>query len=140
MRILLAVDDSEVGAAVVRRVAKLAKGLKAAPELRVLNVVPRLSKAAEKEFGKAGPGRYYDAQWEAALGKVRPLLKRTRLAFSEQRVLGDVVPALLAEAKAAKTDMIVIGSHGKGALKGLLLGSVTQKVVALSPVPVLVVN
>ena len=36
--------------------------------------------------------------------------------------------------------MIVIGSHGKGAIKTLLIGSVTQKVVALSPVPVLVVH
>ena len=45
-----------------------------------------------------------------------------------------------AEAKAAKAEMIVIGSHGKGAIKTLLIGSVTQKVVALSPVPVLVVH
>ena len=140
MRILLAVDDSEVGAAVVRRTAKLAKELKAVPELHVLNVVPRLSKAAEKEFGKAGPGRYYDAQWEAALGSLRPLLRRTRLPFQERRVIGDIVPGLLAEAKAVKADLIVIGSHGKGALKSLLVGSVTQKVIALSPVPVLVVH
>ena len=47
---------------------------------------------------------------------------------------------LLAEAKAGKADMIVIGSHGKGALKSLLVGSVTQKVIALGPVPVLVVH
>ena len=140
MKILLAVDDSAVGAAVVRRVARLAKKLKAVPRLHVLTVVPRLSAAAEKEFGAAGPGRYYDAQWEAALGKVRPVLKRTRLPFQERRVLGDIVPGLLEEAKAVKADMIVIGSHGKGALKSLLVGSVTQKVIALSPVPVLVVH
>ena len=50
------------------------------------------------------------------------------------------VATILAEAKAAKVDMIAIGSHGKGAIKTLLVGSVTQKVVALSPVPVLVVH
>ena len=100
----------------------------------------RLSKAAEKEFGTAGPDRYYQAQFEAALAPLRPLLKRTRLPFQERTATGDIVPTLLAEAKAAKADMIVIGSHGKGALKGLLLGSVTQKIVALSPVPVLVVH
>lgn len=140
MKILLAVDGSAVGAAAVRRVAKLAKALKAPPELHVLQVVPRLSKAAEKEFGKAGPGRYYDAQYEAAMAVVRPHLKRARLAFQERKAIGDVVPTLLDEAKAVKAEMIVIGSHGKGALKSLLLGSVTQKVVALSPVPVLVVH
>lgn len=140
MKILLAVDGSAVSAAAVRHVARLAKALKATPELHVLNVVPRLSKAAEKEFGKAGPGRYYDAQFESALAPVRPLLKRTRLPFQERTAIGDIVPVLLAEAKVLKVDMIVIGSHGKGALKGLLLGSVTQKIVALSPVPVLVVH
>ena len=140
MRILLAVDGSAVGAAVVRRVAKLAKELKATPELHVLHVVPRLSKAAEKEFGKAGPGRYYDAQSEAALAPLRAPLAGTRLPLVERKAIGEVVPTLLAEAKAAKADLVVIGSHGKGALKSLLLGSVTQKVVALSPVPVLVVH
>ncbi len=140
MKILLAVDESVIGAAAVRHVAKLAKSLKATPQLHVLNVVPRLSKAAEKEFGKAGPDRYYQAQFEASLSPLRPLLKRTRLPFQERTATGDIVPTLLAEARAVKADMIVIGSHGKGALKSLLVGSVTQKVIALSPVPVLVVH
>ena len=58
----------------------------------------------------------------------------------ERKAIGEAVQTILAEAKAAKADMIVIGSHGKGAIKTLLIGSVTQKVVALSPVPVLVVH
>jgi nucleotide-binding universal stress UspA family protein len=140
MRILLAVDDSAVGAVVVRRVAKLAKGLKDVPELHVLTVVPRLSKAAEKEFGKAGPGRYYEKLFEAALEPLRAPLKRTRLPFHERKAIGDIAPTVLAEAKAVKADLIVMGSQGKGALKSLLVGSVTQKVIALSPVPVLVVR
>lgn len=140
MKILLAVDDSAVAAKVIRRVAKLAKELRAAPQVVVLHVVPRLSRAAEKEFGKAGPDRYYDGQSEAALGLVRPLLKRTGLAFVERKAIGDVAPTILAEATAAKADMIAIGSHGKGALKSLLIGSVAQKVIATSPVPVLAVR
>ncbi len=140
MKILLAVDDSAVAAKVIRRVAKLAKELKAAPQVVVLHVVPRLSRAAEKEFGKAGPGRYYDGQSEAALGLVRPLLKRAGLAFVELKAIGDIAPTILAEAAAAKADMIAIGSHGKGALKSLLIGSVAQKVIATSPVPVLAVR
>ena len=140
MKILLAVDESAIGAAAVRHVARLAKALKATPQLYVLNVVPRLSKAAEKEFGKAGPDRYYQAQFEAALAPLRPLLKRTKLDWTERTAIGEIAPTLVAEAKAVKAGMIVIGSHGKGALKSLLVGSVTQKVIALSPVPVLVVH
>ena len=140
MKILLAVDESAIGAAAVRHVARLAKALKATPQLYVLNVVPRLSKAAEKEFGKGGPDRYYQAQFEAALAPLRPLLKRTKLDWTERTAIGEIAPTLVAEAKAVKAGMIVIGSHGKGAIKTLLIGSVTQKVVALSPVPVLVVH
>ncbi len=140
MRILLAIDDSAVAAKAIRRVAKLAKELKAAPQVSLVYVVPRLSRAAEKEFGKAGPGRYYDRESEAVLGLVRPLLKRTGLPFEERKAVGDAAPTILAEAAATKADMIAIGSHGKSALKGLLIGSVAQKVIATSPVPVLVVR
>lgn len=140
MRILLAVDDSVVATKAIRRLAKLAKELKDVPEVSLLHVVPRLSRAAEKEFGKAGPGRYYEGQSEAVLKTLRPQLKRAGLAFGERRAIGDPAPTILAEARTAKADMIVIGSHGKGALKSLLIGSVAQKVIATSPLPVLVVR
>ncbi len=41
-------------------------------------------------------------------------------------------------AKARGCDVIVIGSHGRRGVTALLLGSVAAKMVALSPVPVLV--
>ncbi|MCC6048614.1 MAG: universal stress protein, partial [Thermodesulfobacterium sp.] len=37
-------------------------------------------------------------------------------------------------------DLIVMGSYGKSGIKKFLLGSVTEKVVGLSEVPVLVVK
>lgn len=37
-------------------------------------------------------------------------------------------------------DMILIGTHGRGAIGGLLLGSVAQRVVHLATVPVLLVK
>lgn len=37
-------------------------------------------------------------------------------------------------------DMILVGTHGRGALGGLLLGSVAQRVVHLAAVPVLLVK
>lgn len=37
-----------------------------------------------------------------------------------------------------KADLIVVGSHGRTGLSRLMLGSVAQKVVAQSPLPVLV--
>ena len=46
--------------------------------------------------------------------------------------------AILSAAKKYKCDAIVMGSHGRGGLAALLLGSETQKVLAHSKVPVIV--
>ena len=43
---------------------------------------------------------------------------------------GDAASQILATAEAEGIDMIVMGSHGHGTLKGLLIGSVSNKVTA----------
>ena len=46
--------------------------------------------------------------------------------------------AIIAAANERKCDAIFMASHGHGGIKGLLLGSVTQQVLAHSKIPVLV--
>jgi len=48
--------------------------------------------------------------------------------------------AIVKAAKKYKCDAIVMGSHGRGRISGLFLGSVTQKVLASSKIPVVVVR
>lgn len=48
--------------------------------------------------------------------------------------------ALLDLAKREQCDLIVMASHGRSGLSHLLLGSVAEKVLRLSPIPVLVVR
>jgi len=43
-------------------------------------------------------------------------------------------------AKERAVDLIVMGTHGRHGLPRVILGSVTEKVVRLSPIPVLTVN
>lgn len=47
--------------------------------------------------------------------------------------------AILATAKAAGSDLIVMATHGRRGVRRLILGSQTAEVLAHSPVPVLVV-
>lgn len=58
----------------------------------------------------------------------------------EVRLVEDVtvVDGILETARQAQCDVIVIGSHGRTGISRLVLGSVASKVVAQSPVPVLV--
>ena len=47
---------------------------------------------------------------------------------------------ILSDAKQHDIDLIVMGTHGRGAIKHMLLGSVAEKVVRKAPCPVLTVR
>lgn len=58
----------------------------------------------------------------------------------EHRLLnGEPVSVVLAEAGQPGYDVLVIGTHGRTGMTKLLLGSVTEKLIRLSPIPVLIV-
>ena len=60
--------------------------------------------------------------------------------FTSQLVSGDPAHAIVEEAKAHKSDLIVMGRRGLGSLTGLLVGSTTTKVAQLAPCAVLTVK
>lgn len=138
MKILLAVDGSDIGQAAVRHVAQLAKELKQAPRIALLYVDPPLLKQAAAALGNDGVARYHGENADYALKKARTALKRARLAFDEVQIVGEAAESIVEQARKTKADVIVMGSHGRGALKNLFVGSVAQKVIAASPVPVVV--
>ena len=48
--------------------------------------------------------------------------------------------SIIRVARAEKCDVIVMASHGRSGLSGMILGSETQKVLTHSKIPVLVVR
>jgi nucleotide-binding universal stress UspA family protein len=52
---------------------------------------------------------------------------------------GDAAKCILSEREDQKCDLIVMGTHGRGGVSHLVLGSVAEKVVRGSPVPVMTV-
>ena len=51
-----------------------------------------------------------------------------------------IAQAILAEARKAKADLIVIGTHGRRGVSRLLMGSAAEAVLRAAPVPVLMVR
>ena len=61
-----------------------------------------------------------------------------RIGLVEQLVINDLpVSGLLDQAEDCA--LLVVGAHGRGGVKGLVLGSVSRTVVERSPIPVVVV-
>ena len=53
---------------------------------------------------------------------------------------GNVAKAIVRIAASAKDDLIIMGSRGLGIFRGALIGSVSQKVVEESSIPVMVIK
>ena len=53
---------------------------------------------------------------------------------------GNVVEEILAQARASRSELVVMGSHGRGGARRLVLGSVAEKVLRLAACPVLTVR
>jgi nucleotide-binding universal stress UspA family protein len=64
---------------------------------------------------------------------------RSLRTVTETRV-GHPFLEIIRYAKAHDVDLIVIGTHGRGAIEHMLLGSVAEKVVRKAPCPVLTVR
>ena len=66
-------------------------------------------------------------------------LRARGLRVTPLLVQGPTVDTLLEEARRLQADILVMGSHGRGALLSILLGSVSTGVLRHAPCPVLVV-
>jgi len=65
---------------------------------------------------------------------------RVRFNVTSAVVAGNPFLEIVRYAKANRIDLIVIGTHGRGPIAHMLLGSVAEKVVRKSPCPVLTVR
>ena len=61
------------------------------------------------------------------------------LSSTSRLISGEPASALLTELKKGEHDLVVLSTHGRTGLAHLLLGSIAEKLVRLSPVPVLTV-
>ncbi|MNY69224.1 putative universal stress protein [compost metagenome] len=54
--------------------------------------------------------------------------------------MGEAASAILDLAEAEKSDLVVVGSHGKSGIQRFLLGSVSEQVVRYAPCSTLVIK
>jgi nucleotide-binding universal stress UspA family protein len=78
---------------------------------------------------------------EKFLAKITERATEAGVKADAVTVMGDVpYEHIIETAKKSKCDLIMMASHGRRGLSGLLLGSETSKVLTHSKIPVLVVR
>jgi nucleotide-binding universal stress UspA family protein len=140
MKILLAIDGSEISSRAVKYVIGLSANLQAVPEIELLFVDAPILRAVAFELGLQGTEDYHQGNAKHALRSAKLMLTRAKLGFTQAMLVGDPSEQIIKHAKTAKCDLIVMGTRGHSALKGLLLGAVASKVIAHATVPVTVVR
>ena len=130
----------DISTRAVKHVVALAKALASPPTVVLANVdVPLLQRVAVT-MGAQGVARYHAENAEIMCKDARRLLKRADLDFDEEIHVGDIADTLLKIAKKRRADLIVMGSHGQGLIRGMFLGSVSTKVIAGASTPVTIVR
>ena len=141
--ILVATDFSEPSDAAVAYGCELARSFGAR-----LTVFHAAEKFAARSFGSDGsvfidPRRQHDletvahTQIDALISREnRVVLKPTTVVVTSNRAASAIVEF----ARRAGVDLIVMGTHGRGAVAHLLMGSVAEHVVRTAPCPVLTVR
>lgn len=141
-KILVAVDGSAHSTKVAKAAIQQATAYKRRPELHLVYVhlpVPTLG-GLIKPIGHDRLQRYYREEGEDALRRAKNLFDRAKLPCRTHILVGPIAESLASEAKKLKCDLIVMGTHGMGAVSGMLLGSVAAKTVHLAGCPVVLVR
>jgi len=147
--ILLPTDGSELSNAGVKEAIRLARVLRA--RITALHVVgnyrqhirdaeegymiPEIQ-AFRKDFEKGAAARA-----KKILDLVKARAAKAGVKCATVVATGDLpYETIIKQARKSRCDLIMMASHGRSGIKGLLLGSETVKVLTHSKIPVLVVR
>jgi nucleotide-binding universal stress UspA family protein len=99
-------------------------------------VPPRARAALGTEIVK----KYHDEEAEKILAPVCKFLARHGIDAKSVHKVGAAGDAIAEQATQGRFDLVVMGSHGHGALASLVMGSVAARVLAQCEVPVMLVR
>ena len=139
-RIVVGIDGSEQGWLALAKAAELARATGAT--LQIAHVSPSASPFAEGDYQVAGGG-WVEAQENYAQGLLREAVSRVKDSGIEVDAIsktGSPAESLAQLAGRDDVTMAVVGHRGRNLVTRLLVGSVADRLVQISPKPVLVIR
>ncbi len=140
MKILVCVDLSKSTEIIVNKIEELTRSLSARVWL-LHNAVPEPD-TLEFKVDPIAARESLAKKFHVEHLEIQKLAERLRKAGVEATALlvhGKTVDVILKEAADLDVDMIAVGSHGRGAMYQLLVGSISEDVLHKSRLPVLVI-
>ncbi|MGH6627744.1 MAG: universal stress protein [Burkholderiaceae bacterium] len=140
MKILLAVDGSKHTKKMLAYMTTHDDLFSADNQYTVLNAQAPLPHRARAAVGADIANDYYAEEAEKVLAPVTKFLERHGIQAQSSWKVGHAAEVISRHAMTGKFDLLVMGSHGHGALGSLVMGSVTTKVMASCEVPILLIR
>ena len=136
-RIVIANDGSKGGFKALALACDLAKQHGAALHMISVEELPNIPASIDEviETKTEENHKFHDV-----LAQARTIAKKKAVKFDAEVVAGHAVAAVVAYVKAKKADLLVVGFVGHSALYERIIGSTADRLLRLSPCPVLVVK
>lgn len=140
MRVLIPIDGSSESLAALDCLLERAGWYAPPLEIHLINVQRRLPQDIGRFVDSEALHQFHRDQGMASLQTARDRLAAAGIAAECHVVAGEPAETIVRFAEQIGCDQIVIGARGLGSLPGLLLGSVTTRVLHLAKLPVLVMR
>ena len=141
MKILLAIDGSPYSKKMLAYLCAHDELINAGRNtFTALTVLPAIPPRARAVLSKEMVDEYYREEGAKVLDPVRKYLEQSCIFPKERLEVGHPGDIIASIAEDEKYDLIIMGTHGHGALGRLVMGSVSTQVLANCQVPVLLVR
>ncbi len=140
MKLLLAADGSKFTQNALDFIVNKPHLRNSDDELLVVNVQPLLPTVFTAALSVEKALELHESEAEKVLVPIRKLLEKNGVKHRCISLIGSVAHKIVGAAEDHSIDLIVMGTHGRDFLGSAVMGSVAQKVVSQSTVPVLLVK
>jgi nucleotide-binding universal stress UspA family protein len=140
MKVLVAVDGSPYTKKALAYLTAHDEWLGSQHRYTLLTVVPAVPPRAAAVIAKETLQTYYQDEAEKVFKPLRSFFAKQGVEADFAYKVGHAADVIASVAAKGKHDLIMMGSHGHSALRGLVLGSISTKVLAQSEVPVLLIR
>ena len=139
MKIIAAVDRSPYSENVIEMAARIADE---GSSVLLINVAPREpdvfgQQITRKVITDPVPEELQDRK--ALLDQMAAVLGNHNIKCETLLIRGDPAPTIIREAKRWGAELVIMGSHGRGKLYQMVLGSVSEGVLLSRKLPVLII-